>query len=134
MTTFLENLEKSENLFKSGKSQEKQAKSGKSQGNHDCAILLAYITNSNNISKSTQNAHICIEVFKNFPGCHTPGPPLLRGWTPSQIPPLSPLCGTTLARRASAQSLQYRVCPLPTLLENSGKSQGISFDLESGHH
>ena len=39
VTTFLENLEKSGNFFKSGKNQEKQAKSGKSQRNHDCAIL-----------------------------------------------------------------------------------------------
>ena len=62
------------NFFKSGKSQGKQAKSGKCQGNHDCAILSASITNSNFTSKSTQNAHICIEVFKIFPRGHTPGP------------------------------------------------------------
>ena len=47
VTTFLENLEKSGNFFKSEKSQGKQAKSGKSWGNHDCAILSASITNSN---------------------------------------------------------------------------------------
>ena len=78
MTTFLENLDKSGNFFKSGESQEKQTKSGKSHGNHDCAILSASITNSNFTSNNTKNAHICIEFFNKFSRGHTAGPPLLR--------------------------------------------------------
>ena len=64
MTTFLENLEKSGNFFTSGKS----------QGNHDCAILSAFITNSNFPFKSTENAHICLEGFTIFLGVIPPDP------------------------------------------------------------
>ena len=118
------------NFFNSGKSQGKQESQGKSQINHDCAILSVSITNSNVTSKSTHNAHICIEVFKIFPGVT----PFAGGWTPTQIPTLSPLRGSTSALRTSAQSLQYLVRPFPTLLQKSGKSRGISFGLESGYN
>ena len=131
VTTFLENLEKSGNYFKSGKSQGKQAKLGKSQGSHDCAILSASTTNSNFTYKNTQNVHIFIDVFKIFPGGHTPDS-LYWGWAFSQTTPLSPLRGSTWALCASAHSRQYLVRPFPTLLETSGKSQGISFGLKSG--
>ena len=103
----MENLENSENFFKSRES----------RGNHDCAILSESITNSNSTFKCTQNAHICIEVIKIVLGGVTPTP-FTGGWTPLQTPPLSPLHGSTSALRAWAQSLQYLVRPFPTLLEN----------------
>ena len=72
VTTFLENLESQRIFLSPGK----QAKSGKSQRNHDRAILSAFIINSNFTSKSTLNAHFCIQVFKKFSGI-TPRTPLL---------------------------------------------------------
>ena len=69
---------------------------------------------------------------KILPGV-TPRTPFTGGWTPPQTPPLSLLHCSTLALRASAQSLQYLVRPFPTLLQKSGKSQEISFGLECGH-
>ena len=112
--------------------QGKQAKSGKSQGNHDCAILSASITNSNFTSKSTLNAYICIEVFKIVARGHTPDPIY---WGMDTSPDPTPLTASQLDLGATrlSSSLSYLVRPFPTLLEKSGKSQGISFGLESGH-
>ena len=115
VTTFLENLEKSGNFFKT----EKTGKVGKVMKTHDCVILSASITNSNFTSKSTQNAHICIEVFKKFPGVTPPGP---LYWGMDTSPGPTPLTTSwfDLGARASAQSLQYVVLPFPTLPEKSG--------------
>ena len=64
--------------------------------------------------------------FQNFTRGSHPRIPFTGG-IPPQTAPLSPLHGSTLALRASAQSLQYLDRPL-SILE---KSQGISFGLES---
>ena len=119
---------KSRGIFLSKGTVGENRQSGKSRGNHDCAVLSASITNSNFTNKSTQNAHICIEVFKICPG-----PPLLGDGHLPRPHPSHRFVARSGSLRASAHSLQYLICPFPTLLEKSGKSQGISFGLESGH-
>ena len=125
-------MEKSGNFFKSGKGQGKQAKSGKSQGNHDCAILSASITNSNFTSKSPQNAHICIEVFKIVPGDHTSDSLYWKMDSSTDPTPLTTLrldFGT--ARLGSKPSVSRSSIPDPT--GKVWENRGISFGLVSGH-
>ena len=66
-------------FFKSGKSQGKQAKSGKIRE----IMIVPYWQHPLQIqiftSRSTQNAHICIEVFKIFPRGH-PRTPFSGEW------------------------------------------------------
>ena len=119
MTNSLENMEKSENFISQGKVGEDRQSQRKVR-----EIMI--------LPQKALMMHIFVKrCSQNFPGVTSPDP---HYWgTPPKNPPLSPLHGSISALRASAKSLQYLVHPFPILLEKSGKSQGISFGLESGH-
>ena len=79
----MENLEKLGNFLSQGKVRENRQSQGKVRR---IMILSASITNSNFTSESTQNAHICIEFFKNIlRGSHSASP-LLGMDTPDPTP------------------------------------------------